>query len=210
MTLILSSIPPAKTHTISTAAKLPPAGPSPGRLDIGLIENRLFGGMATPPRHAVATPTRDIGSTISQFRSATSPVATLRPSVAHHAEPAKRVQFVEHPAVETVDGSPFAAAARMHVDAKALNKLSASQCLMEHGDSLPAHIIKKQLLMCLNLNCDEALVSKGSEALLSKAFLRADKLPGKAACEPGDYPYDVLEAFLTVVEQKRPALLSAD
>lgn len=101
----------------------------------------------------------------------------------------------------------MAMAARMRVD---LNALSASQCLTEHGDSLRASTIRNQLLMCLNLNSDEALVSEGSEALLRKAFFKADTLPGKETCGPGDYSYDVLSVFLAVVEQKRPALLTAD
>ncbi len=109
--------------------------------------------------------------------------------------------------VKTVDGSFTAMVARMCVD---LQALSASQCLTEHGDRLPTSTIKHQLLMCLNLNSDEALTSEGSEALLRKAFFRADTLPRKADCGPGDYSYDVLSAFLAVVEQKRPALLTAD
>ena len=175
-----------------------------------LIENRLFGGTGVAPRHDVGKPTRDIGSTLLQFRPKEASVAPLRPHAAQHIEAAKRVRFVEQPAVETVDGSPFATAARMHVDQKALTKLSASQCLTEHGDALPARVIKKQLLMCLNLNRDESLVSEGSEAVLRRAFLKADTLPDEATCVPGDYCYDVLGVFLDVVEQKRPALLSAD
>lgn len=209
MTLIPSSTPPAQAHTVSAPAKSLPAGTSPGRLDIGLIENRLFGGTGAAPRHAVAKPTRDIGSTLSQFRPAAASVTPLHPRVTQHIEAAKRVQFVEHPAVETVDGSPFATAARMRLNPEALKDLSASQCLTEHGDSLRASTIKRQLLMCLSLNRDEALVSEDSEAVLRKAFLRADTLPGKVTCGPGDYCYDVLGAFLAVVEQKRPALLSA-
>lgn len=174
MTLIPSSTPPTQTHTFSAPANALPAGKSPGRLDIGLIANRLFGATA---------------------------------GAARHAAPMKRVQFAEHPTVQTVDGSPIAMAARMRVN---VAELSASQCLTEFGDSLRASTIKNQLLMCLNLNRDEGLVSEGSEALLRRAYLRADRLPDKAACGPGDYPYDVLEAFLTVVEQKRPALLTAD
>lgn len=206
MTLIPSSTPPAQVHTVSAPAKSLPAGTSPGRLDIGLIENRLFGGTGAAPRHAVAKPTRDIGSTLAQFRSAAAPVAISRLLAAQHGPSAKRVQFAEHTAVSTVDGSPIAMAARMRVNVEAL---SASQCLTEHGDRLPASTIKNQLLMCLNLNRDEALVSEGSEALLLKAFSRADTMPRKADCGPGDYCYDVLGAFLAVVEQKRPALLSA-
>ncbi|WP_313455381.1 hypothetical protein [Stenotrophomonas sp.] len=207
MTLIPSSTPPAQTHTVSSPAKALLVGRSPGRLDIGLIENRLFGGSGTAPRPDVAKPTRDIGSTLSQFRSAASSVAVSRPSPAQPPQPTKRVQFAEHHAKETVDSSFGAMAARVGVD---LTALGHSQCLMENGDSLPASIIKNQLMMCLNWNRDEALVSSRSKALLREAFYEARSLPGKVACRPGDYPYDVLEAFLTVVEQKRPALLSAD
>lgn len=207
MPLIRSSTPPTQTRTFSAAVNALPTGKSPGRLDIRLIENCLFGGTGTPPRQAVANPTRDIGSTVRQFRPPASSVTSSRPGVAQHAGPTTRVQFAEHPAVETVDGSPIAMAARMRVN---VEKLSASQCLTEYGDSLRASTLKNQLLMCLNLNRDEVLVSEGSEALLSKAYLRADKLPGNQACEPGDYPYDVLTAFLAVVEQKRPALLTSD
>ncbi len=207
MTLIPSSTPPTQTHTVSAPAKSLPAGTSPGRLDIGLIENRLFGATGTAASHATTQPTRDIGSTLSQFRSAATPFTVTRPRVAQVAEPTRQVQFAEHPDEETVDSSFAAMTARVGVN---LMKLGDSQCLMEHGDSLPASMIKNQLLMCLNLNRDEALMSEDSEVLLRKAFFRADKLPGKQACRPGDYPYDVLETFLEVVEQKRPALLSAD
>lgn len=207
MTLIPSSTPPAQTHTFSAPAKALPAGTSPGRLDIGLIENRLFGGTGDAPRHAMAKPTRDIGSTLAQFRSAGSPVAISRPHVEQHAEPSKRVQFAEHPAKQTVDSSFNAMTARVGVDLKALG---ASQCLTEYGDSLRASTIRSQLLMCINLNRDEVLVSEGSEALLCKAFSRADKLPGKQSCGPGDYSYEVLSVFLEFVEQARPALLTAD
>jgi len=206
MTLIPSSTPPTQTHTFSAPAKAP-AGRLPGRLDIGMIENRLFGGAGEAPRPAAAKPTRDIGSTLSQFRTAGSPVAISRPRVEQHAEPTKRVQFAEHPAKETVDSSFDAMTARVGVDLEALGD---SQCLTEYGDSLHASTIKSQLLMCINLNRDEALVSEGSEALLCKAFSRADKLPGKQFCGPGDYSYEVLSVFLKFVEQARPALLTAD
>lgn len=91
-----------------------------------------------------------------------------------------------------------------------LKELSASQCLTEYGDSLRASAIKDQLLMCVNLNRDGKFVSEGSEALLRKAFFKADKLPRKEACGPGDYSYDVLSVFLAVVEKSRPDLLTAD
>jgi hypothetical protein len=194
-----------RAHSAPAAERSPSTGP--GRLNIAYFENRLYGTSCTVPREQTARPTREIGQTLSAFKVAPSP-ALPSPPQRPETETGKHVRFAEHRAEKAIDGSPIASAARHALSSNDLNSLSDARCLVEEGDPMPARYISTQLLNCLSLNDDKALVSRRSEKLLAKAFLEAKALPRKMECGAGDHPYDVLDVFLTLVGKKDPTLLS--
>ena len=207
MSNIASSLPPAPNPQVrSSSVESRVGNPRPGRLDITSITNQLFA-QPSPTRCLTAPlPTRGIGSTLVAFRSAISAPPAPRTPVPSIVNDVKQVRFDDHASVGTVDGSLIAQSARMRLR---LDTLSAVACLVEEGDALPAKEVTQQLLMCLALNGETAIVSERSEALMLKALAMAKQHPTDT-CRPGDLPYDVLGSFLERVGQLQPHLLSGD